>query len=395
MSESNKNQDLGHENEDKTGQKLRPPIARNACLPILFFVIYVVTALIVLGAANVPIHEQVALHTIFANIDSITVMYYGASLGSLFAGILYRIQRLPSSENSSQQVSHRNLITSCMYLCPNHPIMSFEESIQSFLTGFTHLTTTVMILVLAWSIGLAVDTLGAGPYLASTLQGAVAPTILPTLIFFIACFVSFSTGSSFGTMALLFPICGDVAFILSNGNPELYYCSLAAILEGSVFGDHCSFISDTTIISSMACKCPLTNHVLTQIPYAFFVAAVSLLAGFLPIGVISIFSTYLLGFFLLIFGIFSLGANPRGDRLDIMNLISVKFQTGCLKKHPDQIEVLSLMKPINLHNKLGSETKPSVDNLTGEFKKLNTASEQNTSIYFDSGANPDDEVYMI
>lgn len=241
-----------------------PPRCCNAGIPILFFVFYVVIAMVVLGAASVPVHEEVGAHNIFAKVDSITIMYYGAVLATFLAALIYRCQSYtPSSKTLGEQHNKtdvesvenvppqdgRILVakpTGVLCLCfggrkssKSRPLLTFDQSIEAFVDGFSHLTSTIMILVLAWSIGSAVDFLGAGRFLATALQGNVAPAALPVLIFGIACIVAFATGTSWGTMALLYPICGPVAYVLSSGNPELYYCSLAAILEGSVFGDHC------------------------------------------------------------------------------------------------------------------------------------------------------------
>jgi hypothetical protein len=143
----------------------------------------------------------------------------------------------------------------------------------------------------------------------------------------------------------MYPLCGPVAFVLSEGNPELYYASMAAILEGSVFGDHCSFISDTTIMSAMACKCPLTNHVATQLPYAVFIAVVSVSCGYVPIGMqaLSVIVTYLVGFGATIVGILILGANPGGTRLDLFNWISSAIRRTCCRTRSEDIPALALM----------------------------------------------------
>jgi len=201
-----------------------PPRCRNAGIPILFFVIYAITAMVVLGAAAVPSHEQVALHNIFANVDSIVVMYYGSALATFLAAFIYRIQSVPIPTTSSSSTATtataadlhqsqpstdgRVVVSSSPGVCARilccrgsssrrrRPLMTCSKSIDAFVQGFSHLTSTIMVLVLAWSIGAAVDFLGAGRFLATSLEGNVPPESLPVLIFLISCFVAFCTGSS-------------------------------------------------------------------------------------------------------------------------------------------------------------------------------------------------------
>lgn len=135
------------------------------------------------------------------------------------------------------------------------------------------------ILMLAWSLSSVCRDLGTASYLIARLGHGISPEVLPAAIFVIAAMTSFATGTSWGTMAILFPIVVPLAFGLSSGREEIMLGSISSILAGSVWGDHCSPISDTTIMSSLVSGCDHMSHVKTQLPYAVVVGAVSLVLG--------------------------------------------------------------------------------------------------------------------
>ncbi len=140
-----------------------------------------------------------------------------------------------------------------------------------------------MILVLAWSLKNCCDDLGTGRFLTGLLASRIPPYCFPPLLFVVASVVSFATGTSWGTMAILIPTAIPTAFALDGDTYGLVtMISLAAVLDGAIFGDHCSPISDTTILSSTASSCDLVQHVRTQLPYSLVVAAVALLCAYIP-----------------------------------------------------------------------------------------------------------------
>lgn len=143
----------------------------------------------------------------------------------------------------------------------------------------------VSVLILAWSLKGSCEALSTGEFLASQLKGAIAPTVFPALVFIVAGATAFATGTSYGTMAILIPTAIPVAFSLDG---DVYgivtILSIAAVLDGAIFGDHCSPISDTTIMSSAASACHHVDHVRTQMPYSVAVAAMALFLGYLPAG---------------------------------------------------------------------------------------------------------------
>lgn len=142
----------------------------------------------------------------------------------------------------------------------------------------------IVILLFAWSLGIICQKLETASFLVSILGSGFDAGLLPAIIFIVAAVVSFATGTSWGTMGLIFPLAVPLSHQLSPGNEVIFLGSIAAILSGSVFGDHCSPISDTTIMSAMASSCDQIAHVRTQLPYALVVAVFSILIGSLPNG---------------------------------------------------------------------------------------------------------------
>ncbi len=141
------------------------------------------------------------------------------------------------------------------------------------------------ILTLAWSLKAACDALGTGPFLVAAIGDSIPPAIFPAIVFVIAALTSFATGTSYGTMAILMPTAVPVAFALEGGiYGPITIITLASILDGSIVGDHCSPISDTTIMSSIASSADHLHHVGTQLPYSITVAVLALVCGYIPAG---------------------------------------------------------------------------------------------------------------
>jgi len=151
-------------------------------------------------------------------------------------------------------------------------IMTVGEIMDQFMKGVGGLVSLAGLMMLAFAIGATCRMLGTGPYVAGLAKAFITPKLVPALIFLISCGIAFATGTSWGTFAIMIPIAMPMVEPLSL-NIGL---TLAAVLGGGVFGDHCSPISDTTIISSMASACDHIDHVTTQLPYALLAATVSL-----------------------------------------------------------------------------------------------------------------------
>lgn len=161
--------------------------------------------------------------------------------------------------------------------------MTLREAIDVWMNGCKELLLTVTILLFAWTSGSIMSELGTGAYIAELVGGTVPGAILPVIIFAVSCLVSFSTGTSYGTTAIMIPIAFPLAMGINGGVLDAYaVLTIAAVTSGAIFGDHCSPISDTTIMSSMGSAADLMDHVRTQIPYAGTAAATAAVCGFIP-----------------------------------------------------------------------------------------------------------------
>ncbi len=175
-------------------------------------------------------------------------------------------------------------------------VLRFRECMDCIPDGFRAMVPAILILTFAWSLKAMTDTLGADVFVSELVKSSAGGfmNFLPAIIFLIGCFLAFATGTSWGTFGILIPI---VVAVFENSNPTLMIISISACMAGAVCGDHCSPISDTTIMSSAGAQCNHVNHVSTQLPYAVTVASVSfvtyIIAGFvqtawiaLPAGII-------------------------------------------------------------------------------------------------------------
>lgn len=186
------------------------------------------------------------------------------------------------------------IITIIIYLCRR--VLTFSECMECLPSGFKAMVPAILILTFAWTLKAMTDSLGAAVFVAGAMENSARGLMnfLPAIIFLVGCFLAFSTGTSWGTFGILIPI---VVAVFANSNPQLMIISISACMAGAVCGDHCSPISDTTIMASAGAQCNHVNHVSTQLPYAVVAAAVSfvtyIVAGFtqnawisLPIGIV-------------------------------------------------------------------------------------------------------------
>ena len=161
--------------------------------------------------------------------------------------------------------------------------LQFSDIVPVVWNGVKSSLTPLSILLLAWGLKASCDRLMTGQFLATMLSDIVSPLWFPLLVFMCASVTSFATGTSWGTMAILIPTAIPVAFSLDNGIYGLTtIICLGAVLDGAIFGDHCSPLSDTTILSSIASSCDPLHHVRTQLPYSLTVAVIALVCGYLP-----------------------------------------------------------------------------------------------------------------
>ena len=239
----------------------KPRRAINALLPVAVLIASVVGGLYVTGRDGLDIAEP-TLADIIGNANSYKALMWGSFLGMLSAVFLTLAQR----------------------------IMDLEETVAAWYQGLKSMLMALIILILAWSLGEVSEILRTADYLVSALGGTLPPFMLPLLVFLLSAATAFGTGSSWGAMGILIPLVIPLtwAVLQANGmaNPEhmhILYSTIASVLAGSVWGDHCSPISDTTILSSLASGCDHIEHVRTQLPYAFSVGLTAIITCMMPV----------------------------------------------------------------------------------------------------------------
>ncbi|MCP1102752.1 tetracycline resistance efflux pump [Aequitasia blattaphilus] len=214
--------------------------------------------------------------TAFSNSDASVGLVYGSFFGFVFTIFFYWLRK----------------------------VLKFRECMECIPDGFKAMVPAILILTLAWTLKAMTDSLGAAEFVAGAMESSAGHLMnfLPAIIFLIGCFLAFATGTSWGTFGILIPI---VVAVFSGNDQNMMIISISACLAGAVCGDHCSPISDTTIMASAGAQSNHVNHVSTQLPYAITVAAVSfvtyIVAGFvrsafiaLPVGIVLLFAVLLI-----------------------------------------------------------------------------------------------------
>ena len=234
----------------------KPHRAINAVLPIAVLIVGVLSGIYVTGEGD-------TLRDIVASTDSYTALLWASLLGAVTAAVLSGLQR----------------------------ILTLSETMDAWYAGARSMFYAMIILVLAWSLSSVSGVLHTADYLVSVLGDSLVPGLVPSIVFVLAGLTAFATGSSWGTMGILMPLVVPLvwAVLQTNGMAQpqhfhILYSTVSCVLAGAVLGDHCSPISDTTILSSMASGCDHVDHVRTQLPYALLVGVVAVLLGSLPAG---------------------------------------------------------------------------------------------------------------
>lgn len=243
------------------------PKAYNAVIPVLVLVVGMIIGLLVTGwSENIWNNDKLSfsqrLSAIIGNADSYVALLWSSLLSLITALIL--------------TVLHKQI--------------KLKDAIDAVVDGYKLMLTAIMILSLAWCIALITEDLHTAEFISdSLLKLSFSPYLIPALTFILAAFVSFSTGSSWGTMAILYPLLLPTSWLLTTEagletttTMNIFYNVVSSVMAGSVFGDHCSPISDTTILSSLSSSCNHISHVRTQLPYALTVGIVAILIGTLP-----------------------------------------------------------------------------------------------------------------
>jgi Na+/H+ antiporter NhaC len=201
------------------------------------------------------------------------------------AGFVRKMGILIGNSNSYAALLWASLsaIVLALVLTVAQGIMKLSDAIETVVGGFKTMMPALLILILAWSLAMTTEELSTAEFLTAALGDSLSPYMVPVVVFILAAVIAFSTGSSWSTMAILYPIAIPLCWSISQnaGLPietsmELLYNVIAVVLAASVLGDHCSPISDTTILSSLASNCNHIDHVKTQLPYALTVGAISI-----------------------------------------------------------------------------------------------------------------------
>lgn len=233
-----------------------PCRAINAVLPIVTMVGTVIVGLFISG-------EGETVTDIIGSADAYVVLIWASLLGCFMATALSLGQR----------------------------ILTLNETVEAWLAGARFMMTGLVLLIMAWAVADVAGVLQTAPYLITILGDALSPYTLPAIIFLLAGATAFASGSSWGVMAILMPLVVPLcwAVLQSHGiadaeHMHILYSSIACVLTGAVWADHCSPISDTTVLSSLATGCDHMDHVSTQLPYALLGGTAALLIGVLPAG---------------------------------------------------------------------------------------------------------------
>jgi len=236
-------------------------------LPILVLLMVVLVGFWISGKSSLvgdnKFNAQTTLRDILGASDAIVVLIWGALVSTAVA----------------------------MVMTVWGKVFSFDESFEVWLEGVKSMVLPIVILVFAWGLSAVMDELKSGEVLSHVLEGKVYVHLVPALIFLMSFLMAFATGTSWGTMAILFPLAIPLAhgLMVAQGlDPDISLTILSAtvgsILTGSIFGDHISPISDTTIMSSIWAGIDHMDHVQSQMPYALFIGGVSTVVGYLPAG---------------------------------------------------------------------------------------------------------------
>ena len=233
-------------------------------IPIVVLVICCVISMIYTGG----FFSGTDFVTAFSQSDASAGLAMGSAFGLVFAIIFYMIRR----------------------------VVNFRDCMGCIPEGFKAMVPAIMILTFAWTLKAMTDSLGAAVFVEEAMRSVAGgiEVILPAIIFLVGCGLAFATGTSWGTFGILIPI---VVAVFEKSSPEMMIISMSACMAGAVCGDHCSPISDTTIMASAGAQCDHVTHVSTQLPYAILAAAVSfvtyIVAGFaktawiaLPVGIV-------------------------------------------------------------------------------------------------------------
>ncbi|MDD3716425.1 MAG: Na+/H+ antiporter NhaC family protein [Candidatus Marinimicrobia bacterium] len=268
----------------------------NALVPVLTLIIGAFAALFYNGYTNILAGSDTELVALVRGPFSFTVF-----------------RECFSAANASIALTQSAILASlvAIFMGWSRRIFGLRDAVDAWIKGAGGMVITVTILILAWSLSGVIGKLGAADYLVGIISGKIPPFLLSAVIFIFGALISFATGTSYGTMGILMPLAVPLAYAVSPEPVFLYMC-IAAVLSGAIFGDHCSPISDTTILSSMGAACDHIAHVNTQIIYAIPVAFIAILICFIPTALgLPVWISLLLGAAVVAGLIYTFGRHPE------------------------------------------------------------------------------------
>ena len=266
------------ETEDLDPVAGAPLRARNALIPVLTVVVMTIVGLLDTGLAS--IHGGLA--------DAPADAGWGSTWAAMDGSFFGKLGEVVGAADSYVALLWASIsgVVVAIALTLAQRIMNVEQTMGSLVAGFKAMLSTMIILTLAWALALTTEDLHTATFLVDLLGATLNPYFLPPIIFVLAALVSFSTGSSWSTMAILYPIAIPLTWAVATGAGweidaahGLLFNVISIVLAAAVLGDHCSPISDTTILSSLASDCNHIDHVRTQLPYALTVGVVALVLG--------------------------------------------------------------------------------------------------------------------
>jgi len=251
----------------------------NMIVPVLFLVFFIFYMLIKTGEVD---GEDQSVMDKIENSNSYQALLWGTMAAAIVTMLMYLLQPVQGGNIVWSLAGFKGLLSkgegSSTFL------LTVGESVEAFLFGMGRIFPALIVLTLAWASGAIMIDVGADRLFSSWIVGGISPEALPTLSFVISFFMALATGTSWGTMSILFPLILVPTYDASGGDAIIFYSVTAGVLSGSVAGDHVSPISDTTVLTSLACDCKLLAHVVTQAPYVIVTVLVSMLLGTIPIG---------------------------------------------------------------------------------------------------------------
>jgi len=261
----------------------QPLLMINFLIPIIVWIILVFVILVNSGASGEP--GQGFIDKIESG-DSYVALLYG-SMGAAWITMLFYLLQItvPGTSTLASPAHLSDMLPWSKAENPPRFLMTIHESIESFLFGMARIFLAIVILTLAWGCGSIMTTIGVDRLFSQAITGgSIDYQIIPTLTFVIAFLMGLATGTSWGTMAILYPLVLVPTYEAAAGDTQVFYSTVSAVMGGAVAGDHSSPISDTTVLSSLACDVTLMAHVNTQAPYVLIVVFISILVGYIPAG---------------------------------------------------------------------------------------------------------------